>query len=623
MKVYLSLLLLFFSTQLLAVPALPHWQWHRQADGSMIEVRLCGDEHFSWHELRDGTPVVLSGNNFCYAKVSDGRLVSSNTIARNDASNKTLVAASTNDVAFLRRQTIARFQEVAKAAKKNSFTETAENSKANGGKRNIAARRAAVQGHKKGILILVQFTDKKFRDTLSVRSFYNRRMNESGYTDNDGAIGSVHDYFLDQSNGQFNLTFDVVGPITLPHNMAYYGAPSDYNNDVRPGQMVVDACNAVKDSVNFADYDWDGDGEVDQVFVLFAGEGQATSNDDNTIWPHEWTLQDANYYERSVHPLSIDGVTVNRYACGNELVRMQVQRGAQIRYRTFNMGIGVVCHEFSHCLGFPDLYDQPSDSNAPSFFGMGNWDIMDVGCYNGAPTGFSTDYAIGIVPAGYTSYERSYLGWLTPTDLENEQVNVSELAGLSDGGGAYRIVNPQHKDEYFLLENRSNSRWDSQLFGHGLLVLHVDYHREAWEYNIVNNATYNDNPYLTFIPADNSQSYRNENGDAFPYVDRDSITATSTPTFTLYNGTADRLHCSVTNIALADDGTVSFTYTPAIMTGISQATVSAPTKTGNTTKAGNIYTIDGKLIPKTTSTDALPHGMYIVEKDGKRIKIVK
>ena len=174
------------------------------------------------------------------------------------------------------------------------------------------------------------------------------------------------DYYHDQSYGKFNLVFDVVGPVNLDKSFVYYGRNFG-EDDLNAPEMIIECCQAVDDEVDFSEYDWDGDGVVEEVFVLYAGYGEATSGGANTIWPHMWSLSDASNYNNNVpKEFILDGVFIDIYACSNELYSYA---------GTTEMGLGVICHEFSHCLGFPDLYDTSYGGN----FGMDDWDILDGG----------------------------------------------------------------------------------------------------------------------------------------------------------------------------------------------------------------------------------------------------
>ena len=153
--------------------------------------------------------------------------------------------------------------------------------------------------------------------------------------------GSVRDYFRAQSYGQFAPEFDVVGPLTAANDMAYYGRHSGNNNDSHVPELVWEACLQADPLVNFADYDWNGDGEADLVYMVYAGYSEAQGAAPETIWPQKW-------YLTMYQSLQLDGVTIDGYACSSEL---RGTSGSELD------GIGTACHEFSHCLGLPDTYD--------------------------------------------------------------------------------------------------------------------------------------------------------------------------------------------------------------------------------------------------------------------------
>jgi M6 family metalloprotease-like protein len=124
--------------------------------------------------------------------------------------------------------------------------------------------------------------------------------------------------------------------------------------------------------VNYADYDWDGDKEVDQVFIVYAGYGEAQGAPAETIWPHESVLGG------TWDALTLDNVTLNTYACGQELAGKDSSDGTHLA------GIGTICHEFSHCLGLPDFYDTDANTGAnDTNYGTGTFDLMCGGSYNG------------------------------------------------------------------------------------------------------------------------------------------------------------------------------------------------------------------------------------------------
>lgn len=581
-----------FASSLFAIPALSVWRSVRQADGTTIRLKLVGDEHFHYAVTDDGIPVLSHDGSYYYAHIRSGHLVASDVLAhardqRKDHEER--FAASLNDVKALDAQTRSQ------AAQK------------------VGTRANVVTGKKKGLVILVQFSNQHFANPSNVltlgsgetdvNTLYSDMLNKDGYTDTkSGAIGSVHDYFHDQSDGKFDLSFDVIGPVTLSHPYSYYGAPSGNEADGNAPQMVIDACNAIKDKVNFADYDWNDDGEVEQVYIVYAGEGQATGGDDNTIWPHKYSLSDSRH-----QPLTYNGVTIDTYACSNEMIRATLNG----KDRLFYMGIGTICHEFSHCLGLPDFYDTGYGDNV----GTGSYDLMCSGSYNGGPEALKNVYGgtgIGTVPAGYTSYEKAFMGWITPTKLGDQPLDVKAMKGLSDGGSAYILTNPDNSNEYYLFENRSSNRWDSALSGHGLLVLHVDYDARSWAYNTVNAARDQNHPRMTIVPADGDLSDETLASDTYPTDLNSQLSGNSTPALSFYTGYSVPTTAGLSNIQTAADGTVSFHYTPLTTSaGIASITTDHKGKP-------QIYTLVG------TKADNKTKGVVIIKNaDGNTKKVIR
>ena len=470
-----------------AIPAYPVRRTFVQPDGTTLTLTLRGDEHFSYYTTDDGQPMVRNLDGSFRAISAD---------------------------------------EVSETWSQRLKTNNARRMKA---RRPLGEQKDPIVGKKKGLVILVAFSNQDFV-VDNPQQTYQNFFSQPGYNVY-GMTGSVRDYFLDQSYGKLDIEFDVIGPVKLNKTMAYYGAPTDNANDVRPAEMIYDACLAAAEQVNFADYDWDGDNKVNQVFVIYAGYGQNYGADPNTIWPHEWKLSNGGF-----HLLKND-VIVDTYACSCEL------RGTS--GSTLD-GIGAACHEFTHCLGIPDFYDT---SNSGNNYGMGTWDVMCQGSYNNSSR----------TPAGYTSYERMYAGWITPTELK-DMTRINDMKPLMDEPEAYILYNEANKNEYYLLENRQQKKWDSALRGHGLMVIHAFYDADAWSSNGVN--TNANQQMMTIVPADGSRSYGNEDADPFPGKKGvTELTNYTNPAATLYNENKDGsklLGKPIDNIKESADGLISF-----------------------------------------------------------------
>lgn len=322
-------------------------------------------------------------------------------------------------------------------------------------------------GSKRGLIILMEFPNLKFINknkngkTFDVHDMWNDLANKENLKAVNGVLvnGSIRDYFVAQSYGKFAIDFDVKGPYTAKNKYAYYGRNVDYGGvsfDDRPYELIIEACKAADPEVDFKDYDWDEDGEVDQVYVVYAGHGEASYDDPELIWPHESIISG-----HTGAPLTLQGMTIDTYACGNELDSSD---------RIF--GIGTICHEFSHCLGLPDVYDieYSGETETP-----GQFDLMDAGNYNGD----------GWYPAGYSAFERFFCGWLEPRRV-GSVADVGELQPLHLHPDAAIIEQFEGSTNYYLVENRVKESWDKFLPSHGLIAWHINYDLEVWKLNRVN-----------------------------------------------------------------------------------------------------------------------------------------
>jgi M6 family metalloprotease-like protein len=218
--------------------------------------------------------------------------------------------------------------------------------------------------------------------------------------------------------------------------------------------MIIEACRLVDDKVDFSLYDDDGDGEVDNVFVFFAGGDEAEGAGDDCIWSHAWYLRDG-----AGKNVNLDGKVINRYACTAEMTRYQTSDGT-IKQRL--AGIGTFCHEYSHTFGLPDMYDTDYEgSGGESEALWGCTSLMDTGNQNNG----------GFTPPYFNAIEREILGMSEPELIDAD--GVYRLEPINESGRCYRI-NTDVEGEYYLLECRSDKGWDAHIGGSGLLVYHID-----------------------------------------------------------------------------------------------------------------------------------------------------
>ena len=578
-KLYLMLSMLFaFGAAANAIPAKKLQKVITLTNGTQVSVELRGDEYLSWWEGTDGT---------AYRATAD-----ENVFEAFDLEAQKPAAAA--------RRARAEQGRVARLARVKNSLKGADDKM-----RGLGGDHITYKGVKKGLVVLVDFKNKKFADGHDLE-YYKNVINGKDFSDEEeGYVGSVRDYFLAQSNGQFELDFDVVGPVTMSKNYGYYGNDGACQKDEKVYEMIKEACDGIQDKVNLKDYDWDGDGEADQVFFLYAGLGQASGGSAGTVWPHESELR---YWPCGV--LSYSTGKINTYACANEL-----QPETQGSSRYISAGIGTICHEFSHCLGFADMYDTTGGGG----YGMSVFDVMDQGSYNGN----------GFVPCNYTAFERIYAGWVEAIELI-DPATVKDMKSVSDYGRPFIMYNYKNTNEYFLLENRQNTGWDKGLYGsNGLLIVHVNYVPSRWANNSVNSSA-EKIQCCTVVNADGSRENTQYSlqGDLYPYEVKgvtmnDEFTDESEPAAKLYTKNSDNsyaLGIPITQIKRSkgsvsflvcggDDKNVIDNTFNGVVDGINGVTV-AKKATDN-----RIYSIDGRYLG--TDASALGKGIYVV--GGKKI----
>ena len=610
--------LLFAAMTAGAVKMKPGINIIKQADGTTITVRAYGDEDLSYFLASDGTLLYQEGTNFYIAGVkADGTLYSTGVLAH-EPSMRTI-----KEISAIKAQNAKAFynsmETQAKANKVRREPMTPDNSL------------LPSLGKHKIPVILVEFSDVEF-SVENPKATFDKYLNgkELFNKETDPEMGqnyaSVAKYFKDMSFGKFEPEFEVYGPVNLGKPLATYGA--GYSSEENMGLLLTDACTAVDDEVDFTQYDSNDDGNIDLIYIIYAGFSQSIAgNSTDCIHPKSGYLSLAK---------SFDGMDVKRYGVNNELNGTPAD---QANGPIIN-GIGLFCHEFSHCMGLPDLYPKSgSIAEACINQNMDYWSLMDAGEYT----------ANGYRPTAYTAWERERLGWMEIGTLTGPS-NV-ELKSLDEGGAAFRIYNDKDETghEYYIVENVQNNGWNKNLFGNGLMVTHVDYLSSQFSLGgcKVNNtgghprmhvmaadgmfvpeyflgSTIEDS-YITFLKEHNAdlvakyggqvfsiEDYKAEAaGDLFPGTSNaTSLTDDSQPMKAwTYNGeTMGKPITDITNDT--EKGIVSFKFMGGgePVDGINEVTV-------NKTTDSRVYSISGTYMGN--DINSLPKGIYIL--NGKKV----
>lgn len=568
--------------QMNAAPAFPGKKTVTQPDGTTIEVRVVGDERF--HTLvtdADALPIGRDADGEYRYRMADGSLsaVAAHNLGERTAAEADFLRANITDIS------VARLVERQRAINPTRFENAIAARKAKAPARAGAAKAPLADqftdcpttGVRRIPVIFVQYTDIKFKSSDPKKTF-------ATYF-NEGA-SSGRQYFVDNSNGVYQPQFDLYGPVTLPNNRKYYGGNDSYtDSDQRPGQMVADACTALDGQINFKDYDTNGDGYVDAVILLYAGNGEQYSGVNNVdlsdvIWPHKWELSASDYGKT----LTLDGVKIDNYGCFNELYGTSATS-------TKIDGIGVFCHEFSHALGLPDLYG--TDYYSQYYYGFGSWSLMCSGCYNND----------GYTPVGYTAYDKWFNGWIDeiPEATANTQYTMPVFnTGTAANDQPLRITNPSNSNEWFVIENRAKTGWNRFDADEGLLIYRVTYNRTVWANNTVNNTS---TGYYVPLCADNKPDYDNEDTDLWPYNNKTELSGTTSPALKPYSGAA--LDRSISEMTRNADGTISFWVDRAPVPTLAAPVLAAHTSVGSTSFTANwTHQTDADV---TYTLEVIPH----------------
>ena len=511
------------------VPARRGYYTVTQPDGTTLTIHKSGDEVMHFVLTADDKIVTRDADGkYSYGRLdADGALVSTGIqaveAAHRPAAHEYLTTSldQIDRVALLKKRTgkatmrtlgnkeaAAKYRRMARRNTMNKVIVNEDGTVTNFPQKGLGRFTSNFpnKGKIKGLVLLVEFSDVKVNTSYAngAHAYFTDLLTKPGFSEY-GGTGSATEFFTEQSMGQFEPEFTLVGPITLPYSCAYYGGNDAWGNDKLPEQMVIDACKAIDAQLDFTEYDNDNDGFVDNVFVFYAGQGENAYGDANTIWPHSWEISNAG------KKLTLDGVRIDRYACSNE----------------WNMatpdGIGTFVHEFSHVMGLPDLYPTGAGSGVHT---PGAYSVMDAGSYNNDSR----------TPPAYSAYERNAMGWLAPYLIDGTAtMNLENIIETNQAA----LIATDSDNEFFLLENRRNTSWDTYIPGHGMLVWHIDFNQNIFDSNIVNNNS--SHSYVDIVEAcggANNMSPAYMAGYTFPGSRGvTSLTADTTPALKTWNGT--------------------------------------------------------------------------------------
>lgn len=541
----------------------------QQPDGQKLTIRIVGNRDFHITTTENGIILTKDKDGFYRLAdiTSDGDIISSGIMASGNGEDKGIKL----NAEIFRKLKVFRSRQTRDSSYsgigtyKNNYPTT---------------------GNPKVPVILVEFQDVKFSDQYNAKEYFSNIIGGEGTIDFQAQQGSIKTYFKDQSHGVFIPEFDIYGPLTLPYPMEYYGS-NEGIQDAFAHYMVSQSLKLLDPEVDFSQYDENKDGEIDFIYIIYAGYGENRGAGPEAIWPH------AGYIKGEGDFVMVDNVWGNYYACSNELIFGNDEPE----------GICAFIHEYLHIIGLPDIY--PTDSmvytNDDWDYTAGQYTILDYGVYNND----------GKTPPNLTAFERNALKWDEPLIFDTP-LSIS-LEDISTG--QFGLIPTEVPNEFYLLENRQKKGWDEPLPYHGLLIWHIDYDEYLFKNNMINNSR--DHQHVELIKANNEILFGHplSNQEGFPFPGCNNITeftSATIPAMITWNNKHSQF--PVTNIKEAE-GIISFDIAGGEEQDSNVASIL------HDEDFYVIYNISGMKIGQGNKSlvENLPPGLYII--NGKKVVV--
>ena len=360
------------------------------------------------------------------------------------------------------------------------------------------------------LTLVIGFSDVKYRDDYdwATEIFKSQESLRAYYTDMSfgkftfDPVSETSAYQKDNNTNRYDKANDGVIHVKLNRKhenwtgmgLTQLGVMA---RDLSMAEAIIDAIGKAANYINFSNYDANKDGVIGTnemaLALVFAGyEASAIDTDGfaegvaKYLWAHAWSLEEMieeyGWGNRLNEPTP-HGVKVTSYiAIAEQMAKDQMEP------------ISILAHELGHYLGLPDLYNTLYDTSGEwGEYDVWNASVMASGSWGINPAG-------GFIPYSMDAWSRYVLGWITPTEATKSGTYslISQKYGTGTQDFAAVRIEMQTEGEYYLLENRQQTKWDAGLaqaydgasLTSGIILWHVDMNvfDKYFDDNAVNNA---------------------------------------------------------------------------------------------------------------------------------------
>jgi len=292
----------------------------------------------------------------------------------------------------------------------------------------------------------------------------------------EGQDNSLYDYYNDLTYGKI-----LIDSVFAKENDTIYYAYQDVktrnyyescydtteNGERRTleKELLTAAVNGFNSAMDYlgVNLDKNDNGFVDNISFVVSGSYNATLEKQwsTLMWPHAWDFASILNVSKDSIDVKLNGVKVYHYTLNF----------------FDNLTTGLLCHEFSHILGSPDLYHYKTDNSdiEDNYLPVGNWDLMHYECDTPQYlTAYMREHYIAANSDTLKYIYQTQIGQITNTGTFSLKPTTMVTSGNANDNIAYKININEYESIWIEYRNKDVSTYDSDLAGSGLIVYRIN-----------------------------------------------------------------------------------------------------------------------------------------------------